>query len=81
MRPSGVTNHVRGFRIPNAPIRTDVEFERQLENMRATMVDAMDEVLTLEPDHVVLATAAESASAARRPTAPSWRPPSGTGVG
>ena len=61
MRPPGVTNHVRGFRIPNAPTRTDAEFERQLENMRATMVDAMAEVLTLEPDHVVLATAAESA--------------------
>src|SRR3954464_10395855 len=61
MRPVGVTNHVRGFRIPNAPTRTDAEFERQLENMRATMVDAMDDVLTLEPNHVVLATAAESA--------------------
>ena len=61
MRPPGVTNHVRGFRIPNAPTRTDAEFKRQLENMRATMVDAMDEVLTLEPDHVILATAAESA--------------------
>ena len=62
MRPPGVTNHVRGFRIPNAPTRTDAEFERQLENMRASMVDAMDEVLTLEPDHVILATAAESSS-------------------
>lgn len=61
MRPSGVTNHVRGFRIPNAPTRTDAEFKQQLENMRATMVDAMDEVLTLEPGHVILATAAESA--------------------
>jgi maleate isomerase len=61
MRPPGVTNHVRGFRIPNAPTRTDAEFERQLENMRATMVDAMEEVLTLEPGHVILATAAESA--------------------
>src|SRR4051794_11534581 len=61
MRPLGVTNHVRGFRIPNAPTRTDTEFERQLENMRATMVDAMDEVLTLDPSHVILATAAESA--------------------
>src|SRR3954447_14592455 len=61
MRPPGVTNHVRGFRIPNAPTRTDAEFERQLENMRATMVDAMDEVLTLEPGHVILATTAESA--------------------
>jgi hypothetical protein len=29
--------------------------------MRATMVDAMDEVLTLEPAHVFLATAAASA--------------------
>jgi maleate isomerase len=61
MRPPGVTNHVRGFRIPNASTRTDTEFSQQLENMRATMVDAMDEALTLEPDHVVLATAAESA--------------------
>lgn len=61
MRPRGVSNHVRGFRIPNAPTRTDVEFIQQLENMRATMVDAMDDVLTLEPSHVILATAAESA--------------------
>lgn len=61
MRPPGVTNHVRGFRIPNAPTRTDAEYEQQLENMRATQVDAMEEVLTLEPGHVVLATAAESA--------------------
>jgi maleate isomerase len=61
MRPPGVTDHVRGFRIPDAPTRTDAGFARQLENVRATMVDAMDEVLTLEPDHVILATAAESA--------------------
>ncbi len=61
MRPPGVTNHVRGFRIPDAPTRTDAEFGQQLGNMRATMVDAMDDGLTLEPDHVVLATAAESA--------------------
>ncbi|MBL6080636.1 hypothetical protein JMJ56_21695 [Belnapia sp. T18] len=61
MRPPGVTNHVRGFRIPNAPTRTDAEFAQQLENMRATMVDAMDEVLTLDPSHIILATAAESA--------------------
>ena len=61
MRPPGVTNHVRGFHIPNAPTRTDAEFSQQLENMRATMVDGMDEVLTLEPDHIILATAAESA--------------------
>jgi len=64
MRPPGVTNHVRGFRIPNAPTRTDAEFSQQLENMRATMVGAMDEVLTLEPGHVILATAAESGGGA-----------------
>ncbi len=61
MRPLGVTNHVRGFRIPNAPTRTDAEFQQQLENMRATMVDAVDELLTMEPGHIILATAAESA--------------------
>lgn len=60
MRPSGVTNHVRAFRIPNAPTRTDAEFRQQRENMRATMVDAMDDALTLEPGHVILATAPES---------------------
>jgi maleate isomerase len=60
MRPPGVTNHVRAFRIPNAPTRTDAEFRQQQENMRATMVGAMDEALTLEPDHIILATAPES---------------------
>lgn len=64
MRPPGVTNHVRAFRIPNAPTRTDAEFSQQLENMRATMVDAMDDMLTLEPGHVILATSAESAGGA-----------------
>ena len=61
MRPIGITNHVRGFRIPNAPTRTDAEFLAQLENMRATMVDAVDELLTMDPGHIILATAAESA--------------------
>ena len=60
MRPPGVTNHVRAFRIPNVPTRTDSEFRQQQENMRATMVDAMDDALTLEPGHVILATAPES---------------------
>lgn len=60
MRPPGVTYHVRGFSIPNASTCTDAEFAGQLENMRATMVDAMEEALTSEPDHVILATAAES---------------------
>ena len=60
MRPSGVTNHVRAFRIPNAPTRTDAEFRQQQENMRATMVDAMDDALTLKRGHVILATAPES---------------------
>src|SRR4051812_23312919 len=73
MRLPGVTNHVRGFRIPNAPTRTDAEFERQLENMRATMVDAMDEVLTLDPGHVILATAAESAGGVAGARAPRER--------
>ena len=35
MRPSSVTNHVRGFRTPNTPTRTGAEFSQQLENMRA----------------------------------------------
>ncbi len=61
MRPVGVTNHVRGFRILNAPTRTDAEFLQQLENMRATTVDAMDELLTMDPGHIILAAAAESA--------------------
>lgn len=64
MRPPGVTNHVRGFRIPNAPTRTDAGFSQQLENMRATMVEAMDDVPAMEPGHVILATAAEAAGGA-----------------
>ena len=76
MRPAGVTNHIRAFRISNAPTRTNAEFSQQLENMRATMVDAMEELLTLEPGYVILATAAESAggvSGAKRPGGGNYR--------
>jgi maleate isomerase len=78
MRSPGVTNHVRGFRIPNAPTRNDAQFAHQLANMRATMVDAMDKVLTLDPSHVILATAAESAGGvydalSRQGAARPWR--------
>ena len=39
MRPPGVTNHVRGFRIPNAPTRTDAEFERQLDTSKNPLAE------------------------------------------
>ena len=45
MRPPGAANHVRRSRTSNAPTRTDAEFSQQLENMHATMVGGIDEVL------------------------------------
>src|SRR3954469_12515082 len=49
MRPPGVTNHVRGLLLPNMPTRTYAEYQRQLEKMRATQVDAMDGCSPVSP--------------------------------
>ena len=60
MRPDGVTNHVSRIRIPNMPIGSDEDFARLIEAIMAAQDEAVDAVMSCEPDHVILGISAET---------------------
>jgi len=60
MRPRGVTNHFRGIYIPNDPIRNDGDFNRLMDNIRKEMMQAIDDVMTCEPDYLVMGMSSET---------------------
>jgi len=60
MRPSGVTNHVSRIRIPNIPLHNDEDFNRLIELIAATQDEAVDSVMSCEPDRLVLGISAET---------------------
>jgi len=60
MRPPGVTNHISRIRIPNIPLRDDADFQRLIELIAAAQDEAVDSVMTCEPDRLVLGISAET---------------------
>src|SRR5208283_5730878 len=46
MRPRGVTNHFARIHIPDDPIRDDADFDQLMNNIRRTMFEAIDRVMT-----------------------------------
>lgn len=60
MRPQGVTNHIGRISIPNAPLTDDADFARLIETIKANMARAVEEILTCEPDHLILGMSAET---------------------
>ena len=60
MRPRGVTNHFGRIYIPNDPIRNDEDFSRLLANIRRAMFAAIDQVMTCEPDYLILGMSSET---------------------
>lgn len=60
MRPPGVTNHVSRIAIPNDPVRNDADFQLLIDRIKAETLNAVDQVLTCEPDHVILGMSAET---------------------
>lgn len=60
MRPVGVTNHISRIRIPNIDLRDDADFERLIELIAAAQMDAVDSVMSCEPDVLVLGISAET---------------------
>src|SRR5258707_3614580 len=59
MRPRGVTNHFGRIHIPNDPIRDDADFNQLMDNMRTQMLGAVDEVMTCEPDYLIMGMTSE----------------------
>jgi maleate isomerase len=60
MRPRGVTNHFGRIHIPNDPIRNDEDFNQLMINIRRAMIEAIDRVMTCEPDYLILGMSSET---------------------
>src|SRR5436853_7175615 len=60
MRPRGVTNHFGRIHIPNDPIRNDDDFNALMDNIRSAMFQAVDEVMTCEPDYLIMGMSSET---------------------
>jgi len=60
MRPPGVTNHIGRIRIPNVPLKSDADFSRLIELIVAAQDEAVDGLMSCEPDHLVMGISAET---------------------
>jgi maleate isomerase len=60
MRPPGVTNHISRIRIPNIPLQSDADFNRLIDLIAAAQDEAVDSVMSCEPDRLVLGISAET---------------------
>jgi maleate isomerase len=60
MRPVGVTNHFSRIVIPDEPVHNDEDFKKLIENIRRTMMEAVDAVMTSSPDYLVMGMSAET---------------------
>lgn len=60
MRPAGVTNHISRIRIPNIALNNDEDFQRLIELIAAAQDEAVDAVMSCEPDRLVLGISAET---------------------
>lgn len=60
MRPAGVTNHISRIRIPNIPLNNNDDFQRLIELIAAAQNEAVDSVMSCEPDRLVLGISAET---------------------
>jgi maleate isomerase len=60
MTPHGVTNHFSRIIIPDTKVNDDASFMEMLNNIRNATDDAVDAVMSCNPDHVILGMSAES---------------------
>ena len=58
MAPRGVTNHFGRISIPNDPIHNDDDFNQLMVNIRTSMMETVDRVMTCEPDYLVMGMSA-----------------------
>ncbi len=60
MSPVGVTNHISRIRIPNIALENDADFERLITLIADAQIEAVDSVMSCEPDVLVLGISAET---------------------
>jgi maleate isomerase len=60
MRPVGVTNHFSRIVIPDNKVENDDDFNKLMDDIRGTMMDSVDAVMTCSPDYLVMGMSAET---------------------
>lgn len=60
MRPVGVTNHFSRIVIPDNPVNSDDDFNALMDNIRETMMQSIDAVMSCSPDYLVMGMSAET---------------------
>jgi maleate isomerase len=60
MRPRGVTNHISRIGIPDTKVTDDDSFMIMLNNIRSATMAAVDDVMSMSPDYVVMGMSAET---------------------
>src|SRR5690606_30966961 len=60
MRPPGVTNHISRIRIPNMALNNDDDFNELIRRIQAAQIEAVDSVMSCEPDRLILGISAET---------------------
>jgi maleate isomerase len=60
LRPEGVTNHVARISIVERPLKTDDDFMLHVNSMREGMRGAVDQIMTCQPDHLIMSVAIEA---------------------
>ena len=60
LRPRGVTNHLARISIVERSLATDQAFLEHVEAMRAGIGAAIDQVMTCQPDHLIMGVALEA---------------------
>lgn len=60
LRLAGVTNHIARVTTPERKISSDAAYEAHLQAMREGIEPALDQVMTAQPDHVVMGVAIEA---------------------
>ncbi|WP_144110319.1 arylmalonate decarboxylase [Paraburkholderia sp. BCC1886] len=60
MRPAGVTNHIARMHVPDLAVHSNEDFERGIEALFGALDDAVDQVMTCGPDHLILGISALS---------------------
>ena len=60
MRPRGVTNHFSRIFIPDNPVKDDRDFLKLMDDIRAELMNAVDRVVTCQPDYVIMGMSAET---------------------
>ncbi|HEU4530580.1 MAG TPA: hypothetical protein VFR59_05310, partial [Steroidobacteraceae bacterium] len=54
LRPRGVTNHIARISIKERPLTSEQAFLEHVQAMRDGMRGAIDQVMTCQPDHVIM---------------------------